>query len=51
MQNSSEVALNDIPEASEKGAPKTNVTKEEKKISKCVIGDFFLIIYINNLII
>ncbi|VDK73600.1 unnamed protein product [Litomosoides sigmodontis] len=37
--NSNEILSNDIPEASERGAPKTNMTKEERKISKCVIED------------
>uniref|UniRef100_A0A915Q0Q5 Uncharacterized protein n=1 Tax=Setaria digitata TaxID=48799 RepID=A0A915Q0Q5_9BILA len=35
---SNEVVVNDVLEVSEKDAPKTN-TKEERKISKCVIED------------
>ncbi|EFO27431.2 hypothetical protein LOAG_01051 [Loa loa] len=39
MLNSSEVGPNDVPMESEKDPAKTNVAKEEKKISKCVIED------------
>uniref|UniRef100_A0AAF5PY12 Uncharacterized protein n=3 Tax=Wuchereria bancrofti TaxID=6293 RepID=A0AAF5PY12_WUCBA len=39
MLNSNKVAASDIPEENERDASKANVTKEEKKISKCVIED------------
>lgn len=41
VPNSNEVPPSDIPEMNEKSPSKANLAKEERKISKCVIGDFF----------